>query len=66
MNMKPYLLAPVLAATVAAHAQQAAFTPPEAPPSNPPTEQVKYTLLKPQDKTSVTVKDGERTPDAAG
>ena len=31
-------------------------------PARPQTEQVKYTLLKPEDKTSETVKDGERNP----
>ena len=64
MKTNPYLLVPLLAAAaVLAQAQQNEFVPPEAAPAAPPqTEQIKYTLLKPQDKTSETVKETDRNP----
>jgi hypothetical protein len=66
MNMKLHLLAPLLAAAAVAHAQQSAFNPQDSASSSAHTEQVKYTLLKPQDKTSETVKEGERNPYSKG
>lgn len=64
MNTRFLLLLTLLAATpVTGRAQQMEFLP-EATPAPVPggPESIKYTLLKPQDKTSETVKEGEHNP----
>jgi hypothetical protein len=62
MNPRSLFLLSVLAlAAAAVHAQQMEFVA-DGAPTAPPAEQVKYTLLKPQDKTAETVKDGEHNP----
>jgi hypothetical protein len=62
MNHKsPFLFSVLALAAAAVHAQQMEFVA-GATPAGPQTAQVKYTLLKPQDKTAETVKDGERNP----
>jgi hypothetical protein len=57
------LLSLLAASAVMAQAQQMEFVP-EGPSTSPvhQPEQVKYTLLKPADKSSETVKTGERNP----
>ncbi len=57
----PFLFSLLALAAAAVHAQQMEFVA-DAAPAAPQTEQVKYTLLKPQDKTAETVKDGEHNP----
>ncbi len=62
MNLKHLSLVTLLAATVAsAKAQQLEFLPDGSPPASS-GESFKYTLLKPEDKTSETVKEGEHNP----
>lgn len=61
MRTSPFvvLVSAIAALVPAAFAQQLEFLP-DATPQKP--EQVKYTLLKPADKTSELVKQGERNP----
>lgn len=58
---KPLLVLLLATAAATAGAQQLEFLPPEGAPSVQ-QESVKYTLLKPDDKTSETVKEGEHNP----
>lgn len=60
MKASPLLLASAFAAAAClAPAQQLEFLPEASPPKQ---ESVKYTLLKPADKTSEQVQEGERNP----
>jgi hypothetical protein len=64
MKMKMHFLVPLLAAATAVTAEAQTDFLPDAPaaPAAPQPEMVKYTLLKPEDKSSETVKNGERNP----
>lgn len=62
MNIKKLSLVTVLAmSSFVARAQQLEFLP-DGNPSPSSSENIKYTLLKPEDKTSETVKEGEHNP----
>lgn len=63
MKTRFLILLTLLAATaVPGQAQQMEFLPDGSPPPLPGGADVKYTLLKPEDKTSETVKEGEHNP----
>ena len=62
MKLKSYLLVPLLAAAAAAVHAQNDFVPTAIPTTGQQADQVKYTLLKPDDKTFENVKEGEHNP----